>query len=45
MQRQEYSPAQPRGGTADGSMTSIQEKQRSSSPPPHFSFDYETVAQ
>ena len=44
MEGQENSSAQPGGGTDDGSMTSTQERQRSSFPPPHFSFDYKTVA-
>ena len=44
-QGQENSPAQPGEGADDGSMTSTQERQRSSSLPPHFSFDYKTVVQ
>lgn len=42
-QEQENPPAQPGGGADDGSM-STQERQ-SSSPSPHFSFDYKTIAQ
>ena len=44
MRGQENSPAQPGGGADDGSMMSIQERQRSF-PLPHFSFNYKTVAQ
>ena len=36
-------PALPGGGTDDGNVLSTQKRQ-SSSPPPHFSFDYKTVA-
>ena len=45
MKGQENSPAQSGGGDDDGSMTSTQERQRHSSSPLHFSFDYKTVAQ
>ena len=45
MSGQENSPAQPGGGAHDGSLTSTQETQRCSPPPPHFSFDYKSVAQ
>jgi len=45
MPGQENSPAQPGGGADGGSMTSTQERQRKSSPPPHLSFDYKTVTQ
>ena len=44
MEGQENSSAQPGGRADDGSMTSTQERQRSSSPPPDFSVDYKTVA-
>ena len=44
MYGQENFPAQPEGGTNEGNMTSTQERQRRSSPPPYFSFDYKTVA-
>ena len=44
MQGKEYS-AQPGGGAGVGSMMSTQERQRSSSPPPHFPYDQKTVAQ
>ena len=42
---QENALAQLGGGTDDRSMRSTQERHGSSSPPPHFSFDYKTVAQ
>lgn len=42
-QEQENPPAPPGGGADDGSM-STQERQ-SSSPSPHFPFDYKTIAQ
>ena len=42
-QGQENDPVQPGRGTNDGSVTSTQERQRRSFPPPHFSFDYEIV--
>ena len=45
MQGQENSPAQPGGGADDEIMTSAQERQRSTSFPPHFFFDYKTIAQ
>ena len=45
MQEQDNSPAYAGGGADDGNMTSTQERQRKSSLPPHFSFDYKTVAQ
>ena len=41
----ENSRAQPGGGANDENITSTQESQRSSPPPPHFSFDYKTVTQ
>ena len=44
IQGQENSSAQPVGRADDGSMMSTQERQRSSFPPPHFSFDYKPVA-
>ena len=44
IQGQENSSAQPRGGADDGGMISTQ-RERNSSLPPHFSFDYNTVAQ
>ena len=40
---QENSPAQPGGGASDGTMTSTQGRQGSSSPC-YFSFDYKTIA-
>ena len=42
---QENSPAQPGGEADDGSITSTEERQQSSSPPAHFYSDYKTVAQ
>ena len=42
---QENSLAQPGGEDDDGSITSTEERQRSSSPPVDFSSDYKTVAQ
>ena len=42
MWEQENSSTQPGGGTDVGSMMSIQEKEVLL--PPHFSFDYKTVA-
>ena len=44
MWKQENSPAQPGRGADDGRWMSVQERQRSSSPP-HFSFDYKAVVQ
>ena len=45
MYGQESSSAQPGGEVDDGSIMPTQERQRSSFPFPHFSFDYKTVAQ
>ena len=44
MKGQENSPAQSEWEVDDGGM-SAEEKQRSSPPPSHFSFDFKTVAQ
>ena len=44
IQGQENSSAQPGVGADDGGMISTQ-RERNSSLPPHFSFDYKTVAQ
>ena len=45
IQGQENSLVQPGREADDGNMTFMQERQRSSSPPLHVSFDYKTVAQ